>query len=75
VVRTVRTDGTNARLVGSFTTTYGYLDDISGVDWTPDGEWLLIYLGQEGLTLLKATDGTLLPLMLPRNYTQASFVR
>ena len=76
VVSVVKTDGTGARTVA---TVPGYgdgMEDLSSVDWSPDGKWILVYVAYQGPMLLEVATGTQFPLSnLSGNYAQTSFVR
>jgi Tol biopolymer transport system component len=75
-VSVMRTDGTGRRVVASFPSFQGP-DDLSGVDWTPDGKWLLVTTQYYGAQLIEVSTGAALPLSgLPNgSFFQASFVR
>ena len=71
----MKTDGTGRRVVFSFPGNGGpsYL---SGVDWTPDGKWLLAMTG--GANLYNVATGAVLPLTGFRgigSFMQPSLVR
>jgi hypothetical protein len=65
----MKTDGTGRRVVYG-----GGQNYLSGVDWTPDGKWLLAMTGNANL--YDVATGTMLPLSgLGGVFMQASFVR
>jgi len=70
----VGVDGTGQRLVGQFE---GYGSHVlSGVDWAPDGKWLLMTTDSFRTQLVEVSSGVVVPLTgLARPYYQASFVR
>ena len=70
----MRTDGTGQRLVANIPSG---VDDLSGVDWTPDGKWLLVSKSYgQGAVLVEVATGAILPLGgLGVGFFQASFVR
>jgi len=80
----VRTDGTGQRIVADMSSANWRLfdqnvDDRSGVDWSPDGKWLLVTTVYEGAVLIEVSSGALLPLRgvgadISQAF-QASFVR
>ena len=51
------------------------MEDLSSVDWSPDGKWILVYVAYQGPMLLDVATGTQFPLSLNGGYAQASFVR
>jgi WD40 repeat protein len=73
----VRIDGTGQRQVADLFN--GDPDEISGVDWSPDGQWLLATTTYQGAVLVELSSGTVLPLTgLGSDLSQvreASFVR
>jgi WD40 repeat protein len=73
----VRTDGTGLRVVADLFRSDP--DDVSGVDWSPDGKWLVTTTTYDGAVLVEVSSGTLIPLSaLGIGYPQvgeASFVR
>ena len=72
-VSIVRTDGTGQRVLADFPGNGP--DELSGVDWTPDGKWVLA-MPQTGAVLIEASTGTIVPLpTLGKAYFQPSFVR
>jgi Tol biopolymer transport system component len=72
-VSVMRTDGTGQRVVTSIL--YG-VDGLSGVDWTPDGKWLLVTSSYQGAQLVEVATGSVLPLTgLGYGFFQASVVR
>jgi hypothetical protein len=74
-VSIVRTDGTGRRVVATFPAYQGP-DGFSGVDWTPDGKWLLVMIEYDDAVLVDVSTGTVLPLRaLPNVYFQPLFVR
>ena len=75
VVSVVKTDGTGARTVASFPGYGEGMEELSGVDWSPDGNWILVFLSYQGPMLLDVATGTQFPLSLNAAYAQASFVR
>jgi WD40 repeat protein len=71
----VRTNGTGRRVVATFSSDEGP-DGISGLDWTPDGKWLLVTFMYSYAALVEVSTGTVLPLRaLPSPMFQALFVR
>jgi hypothetical protein len=73
-ISTVKTDGTGQRVVAGYSGLAG-ADDLSGLDWTPDGKWILSMLGRR-LALIEVSSGTVLPLTgLGADALQGSFVR
>jgi WD40 repeat protein len=51
-------------------------EEVSGVDWSPDGKWLIAQNSASGLQLVRVSDGTVMGLPALRfTYTQAAFVR
>lgn len=64
----VRTDGTGRRIVAPFGE-----PDRSGVDWTPDGKWLLV--STSPAMLFEVSTGAVLTLTALGPIGQASFVR
>jgi hypothetical protein len=75
VVSVVKTDGTGARTVATLPGYGDGMEDLSSVDWSPDGKWILVYLAYQGPMLLEVATGTQFPLSLNGGYAQASFVR
>jgi hypothetical protein len=70
----VRTDGTGQRIVASFAG-FGAPDDLSGLDWSPDGKWILGVLGGKSV-LIEVSSGAVLPLTgLGPDAFQGSFVK
>jgi WD40 repeat protein len=73
----VRTDGTGLRVVADLFRSDP--DDVSGVDWSPDGKWLVTTTTYDGAVLVEVSSGTLIPLSaLGIGFPQvgeASFVR
>jgi len=74
----MRTDGTGRRVVTPFRADWpwpGGPAGVSGVDWSPDGKWLLAIVGRYA-NLYDVTSGSMLPLSgLGIDFSQASFVR
>jgi WD40 repeat protein len=68
VVSVMNVDGTSLRTLAS------QLEDISGVDWSPDGAWL-IGRGLSNPVLVNANDGMTISLSQIATYQQLSFVR
>ena len=63
-------DGSAQRVVG---TTF---DDLSGLDWSPDGAWILARSLGAGYEVVNVADSSALPLQtFGSGYTQLSFVR
>jgi hypothetical protein len=54
-------DGSNSRQLTAAQVSY---QDLSGVDWSPDGKWLLAST-YNGLELVRVSDGQRLPLRVP----------
>jgi len=74
-VSTVRTDGTNPHTV-VFYDDYRLEDFLTGVDWSPDGKWILAWVSGPGYVLFEVSSGRLIPLTaLHDHLLQASFVR
>lgn len=73
-VSVVGTDGTGRRVVASLQA-YGGPDDLSGLDWTPDGTWLLVKPRIKSAALVEVSSGTIVPLPGLLFFTQLSFVR
>jgi hypothetical protein len=71
-ISVVKTDGTGQRVVISFAV-FGGPDELSGVDWTPDGKWILAMLGGRP-TLIEVSSGAVLPLTGVGGF-QPSFVK
>jgi hypothetical protein len=68
------TDGTGHRVLANFPDGNGP-DELSGLDWTPDGKWVLAMAGS-GAILVEVSTGTVVPLnALGKGYFQPSFVR
>ena len=73
-VSIVRTDGTGRRVLATFPR-YEGPDGFSGLDWTPDGKWLLVMIEYEDAVLVEVSTGTVLPLRdLANSYFQPQFV-
>ena len=73
-VSVMRTDGTGRRTVATFPP-YDGPDGFSSLDWTPDGEWLLVTLFGEYAVLVQVSSGTVLPRRaLPNAISQVLFV-
>jgi len=74
----IRTDGTGRRVVFQFSTGWPPASgptQLSGIDWSPDGKWLLAIAGPYA-NLYDVTSGAMLPLSgLGIDFSQASFVR
>jgi len=76
VISIVKTDGTGARTVVSLPGFGDGMEALSGLDWSPDGNWILAFVGYQGPTLVDVATGTQFPLsQLGYGYAQASFVR
>lgn len=73
-VSIVGTDGTGQRVVAQLDAYFGP-DDSSGVDWTPDGKWLLTRVRAQYALLVEVSSGTIVPLGGLPFYSQLSFVR
>ena len=74
-ISTIHTDGTNARILVSYDD-YRLEDYLTGVDWSPDGKWILAWVSGPGYVLFEASSGRLIPLTaLHDHLIQASFVR
>jgi hypothetical protein len=71
-----RTDGTMQKSVASLAP-YPISDPLSGVDWTPDGKWLVVAVANGTARLFEISSGAVIDLtdVLGRNLIQASFVR
>jgi Tol biopolymer transport system component len=66
----INADGSGPRQLASG------VDDIYGVDWTPDGAWIIAHVGGTGYQLVSVSDGTMLSLpFFASSYLQLSFVR
>jgi len=73
-ISVVRTDGTGQRILASFAG-LGAPDELSGLDWSPDGNWIVGVLGGKSV-LIGVSDGTVLPLSgLGPDALQGSFVK
>ena len=73
-VSIVGTDGTGHRVLAQFV--FDGPDQLSGVDWTPDGKWLLMTPPSRPPVLVEVASGVVLPLTgLGEGAHQASFVR
>ncbi|HEX7942520.1 MAG TPA: hypothetical protein VF488_11985 [Gemmatimonadaceae bacterium] len=74
-VSIVATDGTGQRVVAQFQNGEGP-DHYSGVDWSPDGKWLVVMPPMWPALLIEVSSGTTVPLTgLGGQYSQPSFVR
>jgi len=74
-VSIVGTDGTGKRVVAQFPDGDGP-DEYSGVDWSPDGKWLVVMPRMWPALLVELSSGTTIPLTgLGVQYSQPSFVR
>ena len=74
-VSIVRSDGTGRRTLATYGE-YDGPDGYSGVDWTPDGKWLLVTYQYSYAALLEVSSATVVPLRaLPSPMFQALFVR
>lgn len=74
-VSIVATDGTGQRVVAQFQDGDGP-DLYSGVDWSPDGKWLVVMPRMWPALLVEVSSGTTIPLTgLGGQYSQPSFVR
>ncbi|HEX7980790.1 MAG TPA: hypothetical protein VF461_19450 [Gemmatimonadaceae bacterium] len=74
-VSIVGTDGTGQRVVAQFQGDNGP-DTYSGVDWSPDGKWLVMMPRMWPAVLVEVSSGTKIPLTgLGGQYFQPSFVR
>jgi hypothetical protein len=71
-ISVVNADGTGQRVVISFPV-FGGPDELSGVDWTPDGKWILAMIGDRA-TLIEVSSGAAVPLPGVGGF-QPSFVR
>jgi WD40 repeat protein len=71
-----RTDGPMQKSVASLAP-YPISDPLSGVDWTPDGKWLVVAVANGTARLFEISSGAVIDLtdVLGRNLIQASFVR
>ena len=70
------TDGTGRRTVASFAAPGA--DDASGVDWSPDGKWLLVTMANVAsyAELIEVSSGVQIPLSgIGPSYVEAAFVR
>jgi hypothetical protein len=76
-VSIVRTDGTGKRVVADLFSADP--DDVSPVDWSPDGKWLLATTVYQGAVLVEVSSGAVLSLArvlgTPPQVREASFVR
>jgi hypothetical protein len=61
-VSVMRTDGSGRRVLATFSP-YDGPDGFSGVDWTPDGKWLLVTKNVGYAVLIEVSTGELLPLL------------
>lgn len=76
VISVMRIDGSGARVVAALTGRGHPLEDLSGVDWSPDGKWLVTYVADEGLVLFEVSTGARIPVTnQDEGVSQASFVR
>jgi len=75
-VSVTKLDGTMQKVVASLTP-YPASDPLSGVDWTPDGKWLVVTVANGTAQLFEISSGAVIDLtnVLGRNLIQASFVR
>ena len=74
-ISVMRADGTGRRVLVTYGE-YGGPDGYSGVDWTPDGKWLLVTVDYSNAALVEVSTGTVLPLRgLPNSVSQSLFVR
>ena len=74
-ISTINTDGANARILVSYDD-YRLEDFLTGVDWSPDGKWILAWVSGPGYVLFEASSGRVIPLTaLHDHLLQASFVR
>jgi hypothetical protein len=70
-------DGSGVRTIATGLPTYlsGY-EEYAGIDWSPDGNWIIAQSIFTGVQLVRVSDGVVLPLSsLGRAFTQVSFVR
>jgi hypothetical protein len=71
-------DGSGVRMIPS-TNANGFVnryEEYAGIDWSPDGNWLIAQSSSRGVQLVKVSDGTVIPLpTLTASFTQAAFVR
>ena len=72
LVTVVNADGTNLRPIVP-NTSLPSVNDLYGVDWSPDGQFLVV--GASVPTLVSVADGSTIPLTALSAYTQVSFVR
>jgi hypothetical protein len=70
VVSVMNVDGTGQRLL-----TAASYDDVSGVDWSADGEWLIATNRSTGPNLIKVSDATAFAMAALVGYSQVSFIR
>lgn len=71
-------DGTGVRVipVREDGTTGIRFEEVAGVDWSPDGNWLIAQSYTAGLELVKVSDGSVIGLPAIRgSFIQAAFVR
>jgi WD40 repeat protein len=75
-VSITRIDGTNQKIIASMAP-YPVSDPLSGVDWTPDGKWLVVAVANGTARLFEISSGAVIDLtdVLGRNLIQVSFVR
>jgi WD40 repeat protein len=71
-------DGTGVRIIPSFDP-IGFgnrYEEYAGVDWSPDGNWLIAQSSFRGIQLVKVSDGRVISLpALTGSFSQAAFVR
>jgi Tol biopolymer transport system component len=69
-------DGSGARTIPTDLPLYlrGY-EEYAGIDWSPDGNWIIAQNISTGVQLVRVSDGVILPLSIGRAFTQVSFVR
>ena len=71
-------DGTGVRMIPSTDpfTAFNRYEEYAGVDWSPDGNWLIAQNSARGVQLVKVSDGSVIPLQaLTGSFIQAAFVR
>jgi len=73
-VSVVRSDGTGRREVAQFIEGTDVPDPFTGLDWTPDGKWVLCLC--HSTTLINVADGSMIPMTnIGPNVFQPSLVR
>jgi WD40 repeat protein len=74
----VNADGSGVRMIPSTDpfAAFNRYEEYAGIDWSPDGNWLIAQSSFRGVQLVKVSDGTIIPLpTLTGSFTQPAFVR